>query len=163
MRRAADAAAGRELRIKAKLQEARARTKRRERTSDTRRAASVAASLAQAHHSPAPRARAAWPPACPAQVHDAYKKARSSAAGLHVRGEWLTHRARRFAPCVLRPAQAKAKGAQLVQEVSAVQTDRDELQKKYEAKSRCVRHTSLRAHSRIDADGACAASVTRAH
>ena len=35
--------------------------------------------------------------------------------------------------------QAKTKAAQLQQEVVAAQSDRDELQKKYEAKSRCVR------------------------
>ena len=35
-------------------------------------------------------------------------------------------------------AQAKSKSAQLLQDVAAAQSDRDELQKKYEAKSRCA-------------------------
>ncbi len=75
----------------------------------------------------------------------------------------MAHRARRFAPCFLRPAQAKAKGAQLVQEVSAVQTDRDELQKKYEAKSRCVYACVACTFTHRRRCRACAASVTRVH
>jgi hypothetical protein len=40
--------------------------------------------------------------------------------------------------CCLR-SQVKSKSAVLTQEIAAVQTDRDELQKKYEAKSRHAR------------------------
>jgi hypothetical protein len=56
------------------------------------------------------------------------------------------------------PAQAKAKGAQLVQEVAAVQTDRDELQKKYEAKSRCVRAWWGHAHEKSALARKCAST-----
>lgn len=115
MRRAADTANGREQRIKAKLQEARP-------------LAHCAASFADATRLIAD-----------AQVHDAYKKVRHmrSAAAHVVR--WRRVRAADASP----RAQAKNKSAQLQEAVTAASNDRDELQKKYEAKSRYVRAAAV--------------------
>lgn len=111
MRRAADTANGRELRIKAKLQEVRA---------------FPSFGGIPSADSPA------------AQVHDAYKKVRALLRCRHLLRATLRARFLTLRCAVARAAQAKNKSLQLQEAVTAASNDRDELQKKYEAKSRCV-------------------------
>jgi hypothetical protein len=72
-------------------------------------------------------------------VHDAYKKVPRAALVAVQRVHACS-----FARACAATSQAKAKGVSLMQDVQAVQTDRDELQKKYEAKSRRVLGPALR-------------------